>query len=91
MDFVPESEDSDAGDDDKVYMFFSENAMEYDFYNKLQVSRVARVCKVRGIDVVTPRRHFLVRPSIRASRLADSLFLCGAVGLQGDMGGQRTL
>lgn len=46
MDVVPESEDSPEGDDDKVYMFFSENAVEYDFYNKLVVSRVARVCKV---------------------------------------------
>ncbi|KAK7137115.1 hypothetical protein R3I93_017244 [Phoxinus phoxinus] len=45
MDVVPESEDSPEGDDDKVYMFFSENAVEYDFYNKLVVSRVARVCK----------------------------------------------
>ncbi len=46
MDVVPEGEDSPEGDDDKVYMFFSENAVEYDFYNKLVVSRVARVCKV---------------------------------------------
>ncbi|XP_051978365.1 semaphorin-4E-like [Xyrauchen texanus] len=45
MDMVPESEDSPEGDDDKIYMFFSENAVEYDFYNKLVVSRVARVCK----------------------------------------------
>lgn len=30
MDVVPESEDSPEGDDDKVYMFFSENAVEYD-------------------------------------------------------------
>ncbi|KAG1939679.1 semaphorin-4E isoform X1 [Pimephales promelas] len=45
MDMVPESEDSPEGDDDKVYMFFSENAVEYDFFNKLVVSRVARVCK----------------------------------------------
>ncbi|KAM8889027.1 semaphorin-4E [Synchiropus picturatus] len=45
MDFVPESEASADGDDDKVYLFFSENAMEYDFYSKVAVSRVARVCK----------------------------------------------
>ncbi|XP_074491981.1 semaphorin-4E isoform X2 [Sebastes fasciatus] len=45
MDFVGESVDSPDGDDDKVYMFFSENAMEYDFYSKVTVSRVARVCK----------------------------------------------
>ncbi|XP_029286341.1 semaphorin-4E [Cottoperca gobio] len=45
MDFVGESFDTLDGDDDKVYMFFSENAMEYDFYSKVAVSRVARVCK----------------------------------------------
>ncbi|XP_068449183.1 semaphorin-4E [Clinocottus analis] len=45
MDFVGESVGSPDGDDDKVYMFFSENAMEYDFYSKVTVSRVARVCK----------------------------------------------
>uniref|UniRef100_A0A665TEC9 Semaphorin-4E-like n=1 Tax=Echeneis naucrates TaxID=173247 RepID=A0A665TEC9_ECHNA len=45
MDFVGESVDSPDGDDDKVYLFFSENAMEYDFYSKVAVSRVARVCK----------------------------------------------
>ncbi|CAL8308998.1 unnamed protein product [Lota lota] len=45
MDHIPESADSAEGDDDKVYLFFSENAMEYDFYSKLTVSRVARVCK----------------------------------------------
>ncbi|CAL9695620.1 unnamed protein product [Knipowitschia caucasica] len=44
-DLVEESEDSANGDDDKVYLFFSENAMEYDFYSKVAVSRVARVCK----------------------------------------------
>lgn len=45
MDVVEESVDSPDGDDDKVYLFFSENAMEYDFYSKVAVSRVARVCK----------------------------------------------
>ncbi|KAJ8374446.1 hypothetical protein SKAU_G00050260 [Synaphobranchus kaupii] len=45
MDVVQESEGSSEGDDDKVYMFFSETAVEYDFPNKLMVSRVARVCK----------------------------------------------
>lgn len=45
MDFVDESFDSPDGDDDMVYLFFSENAIEYDFYRKVSVSRVARVCK----------------------------------------------
>ncbi|CAK6952416.1 semaphorin-4E [Scomber scombrus] len=42
---MPESEKSYQGDDDKVYLFFSETAVECDCYNKLVVSRVARVCK----------------------------------------------
>lgn len=46
MDHIPESENSPDGDDDKIYLFFSETAVEYDFYHKLAVSRVARVCKV---------------------------------------------
>ncbi|XP_041847713.1 semaphorin-4E-like [Melanotaenia boesemani] len=42
---MPESEQSEVGDDDKVYLFFSETAVECDCFNKLVVSRVARVCK----------------------------------------------
>ncbi|KAF3699228.1 Semaphorin-4E Semaphorin-7 Semaphorin-Z7 [Channa argus] len=42
---MPESEKSEDGDDDKIYLFFSETAVECDCYNKLVVSRVARVCK----------------------------------------------
>ncbi|CAJ1072024.1 semaphorin-4E [Xyrichtys novacula] len=42
---MPESQFSEDGDDDKVYVFFSETAVECDCYNKLVVSRVARVCK----------------------------------------------
>ncbi|KAJ8374445.1 hypothetical protein SKAU_G00050250 [Synaphobranchus kaupii] len=45
MDAVRESEGSHEGGDDEVYMFFSETAVEYDFPDKLMVSRVARVCK----------------------------------------------
>lgn len=47
MDFMGESVDSADGDDDKIYFFFSENAVEYDFYSKVVVSRVGRVCKVK--------------------------------------------
>lgn len=42
---MPESDKSEEGDDDKVYLFFSEIAVECDCFNKLVVSRVARVCK----------------------------------------------
>ncbi|XP_060103228.1 semaphorin-4F [Heteronotia binoei] len=40
--FVRESR---IGDDDKIYFFFTETAREYDFYEKVKVARVARVCK----------------------------------------------
>ncbi|XP_075419307.1 semaphorin-4C isoform X2 [Tenrec ecaudatus] len=43
--FVPESVGSLTGDDDKIYFFFSERAVEYDCYAEQVVARVARVCK----------------------------------------------
>ncbi|KAF4016047.1 hypothetical protein G4228_008088 [Cervus hanglu yarkandensis] len=43
--YVPESVGSYTGDDDKVYFFFSERAVEYDCYAEQVVARVARVCK----------------------------------------------
>ncbi|XP_072524426.1 semaphorin-4E [Salminus brasiliensis] len=45
MQHIAEGEQSPEGDDDKIYIFFSETAVEYDSYSKLEVSRVARVCK----------------------------------------------
>ncbi|KAM8838404.1 semaphorin-4E-like [Synchiropus picturatus] len=45
MEMMPESENSDTGDDDKIYLFFSEKAVEYETYKPVLVSRVARVCK----------------------------------------------
>ena len=48
--YIPESVGSFTGDDDKVYFFFSERAVEYDCYAEQVVARVARVCKVQ-----TPR------------------------------------
>ncbi|XP_051989891.1 semaphorin-4E-like isoform X2 [Xyrauchen texanus] len=45
MAHIPEGEESTEGDDDKIYIFFSETAVEYDSYTKVDVSRVARVCK----------------------------------------------
>lgn len=45
MEQMPESQDSGEGDDDKVYVFFSESAVEYDCVRRPVVSRVARICK----------------------------------------------
>ncbi|XP_053320617.1 semaphorin-4C [Spea bombifrons] len=42
---IPESVDSDFGDDDKIYFFFTERALENDCSSEQVVSRVARVCK----------------------------------------------
>ncbi|XP_069481753.1 semaphorin-4D isoform X2 [Ambystoma mexicanum] len=36
---------SRGGDDDKVYFFFTEVSVEYEFVNKLLIPRIARVCK----------------------------------------------
>lgn len=43
--FIEQSADNPTGDDDKIYFFFNEVAKEYDFYTKVKVPRVARVCK----------------------------------------------
>ncbi|XP_013874519.1 semaphorin-4F [Austrofundulus limnaeus] len=44
--FIKQPADSNpAGDDDKIYFFFTETAKEYDMYTKVKVPRVARVCK----------------------------------------------
>ncbi|CAI9552072.1 unnamed protein product [Staurois parvus] len=42
---ILESEGNELGDDDKIYFFFTERALEYDCYSEQVVSRVARVCK----------------------------------------------
>ncbi|KAF3696135.1 Semaphorin-4C M-Sema F Semaphorin-C-like 1 [Channa argus] len=42
---VRESTGSKEGDDDKIYFFFSERALELDCDTELTVARVARVCK----------------------------------------------
>ncbi|GAA6100387.1 semaphorin-4E-like, partial [Tachysurus ichikawai] len=40
-----EGDDNPEGDDDKIYIFFNERAVEYDAYSKMEVSRVTRICK----------------------------------------------
>lgn len=76
MDVVAESSDSPDGDDDKVYLFFSENAVEYDFYRKVAVSRVARVCKVNAQNLLERGAAFRVR--------ALCLVLAGGCGRPAD-------
>ncbi|NXG73027.1 SEM4D protein, partial [Baryphthengus martii] len=44
MEVVRESESNPNGDD-KIYVFFTETAVEFEFYDKLLVSRIARICR----------------------------------------------
>lgn len=46
-DVIREDSNSPEGDDDKVYFFFTEVSVEYEFLGKLMIPRIARVCKVR--------------------------------------------
>lgn len=67
MAHIPEGDSSPEGDDDKIYLFFSETAVEYDSYTKVDVSRVARVCKVNSLGVIFTclthiENHFLSTP-----------------------------
>ena len=39
------SKNSEDGEDDKVFLFFTETAVE-EHHDNIQVSRIARVCKV---------------------------------------------
>ncbi|XP_056146601.1 semaphorin-4D [Lampris incognitus] len=44
-DVVREGANSADGEDDKIYYFFTEVSVEYEFFGKLLIPRVARVCK----------------------------------------------
>ncbi|KAM4876413.1 LOW QUALITY PROTEIN: semaphorin-4D-like [Thomomys bottae] len=44
-DVIKKTQDSPEGEDDKVYFFFTELCVEYDFISKLKIPRIARVCK----------------------------------------------
>lgn len=69
---VRESGGSKDGDDDKIYFFFSERALELDCDTELVVARVARVCKVtRDLKQTTAYRstkaHLHLQVSMRNS------------------------
>ncbi|XP_057674305.1 semaphorin-4D isoform X1 [Corythoichthys intestinalis] len=44
-DVIREGENSADGEDDKIYYFFTEVSVEYEFFGNLLIPRVARVCK----------------------------------------------
>ncbi|KAM3873826.1 semaphorin-4D [Diretmus argenteus] len=44
-DVIREGRNTADGEDDKIYYFFTEVSVEYEFFGKLLIPRVARVCK----------------------------------------------
>uniref|UniRef100_A0A673YKQ1 Semaphorin 4D n=1 Tax=Salmo trutta TaxID=8032 RepID=A0A673YKQ1_SALTR len=44
-DVIREGKNSADGEDDKIYYFFTEVSVEYEFFGKLLIPRIARVCK----------------------------------------------
>uniref|UniRef100_A0A803XV45 Semaphorin 4D n=1 Tax=Meleagris gallopavo TaxID=9103 RepID=A0A803XV45_MELGA len=44
-DVVRADQNSTDGEDDKIYFFFTEVSVEYEFVGKLMIPRIARVCK----------------------------------------------
>ena len=69
--YIPESLGSSEGDDDKIYFFFREIGQELEFFENTMVSRIARICKVRGLG--HPRGGLLLS-SRRNGLLLASLF-----------------
>nr|XP_057922372.1 semaphorin-4F [Doryrhamphus excisus] len=47
-----------TGEDDRIYFFFNEAAMEYTFYSKVRVPRVARVCRSDVGGLRTLQQHW---------------------------------
>lgn len=64
---IQKSPDGAEGDDAKVYFFFTEVSVEYEFVFKLMIPRVARVCKVSALP--SPQAQF---PPIVPDRFRDS-------------------
>lgn len=45
---------ADGDDDDRIYFFFTEVSVEYEFLGKLMIPRIARVCKVGQAEIFFP-------------------------------------
>ncbi|XP_067899417.1 semaphorin-4B-like isoform X2 [Heterodontus francisci] len=74
---VKESMRSEMGDDDKLYFFFSEFSKEFNYYTRLRVSRVARICKgdVGGLKILQRRWSSFLKTSLVCSDPSSKLYL----------------
>lgn len=61
-DVIREGPNRVEGDDDKIYFFFTEVSVEYEFFGKLLIPRVARVCKVCSIQLQHLHYSFYIVP-----------------------------
>lgn len=82
-DVIREGRYKEVGEDDKIYFFFTEVSVEYEFFGKLLIPRVARVCKVSSRHVpsvwsnctfVSSERQY-VSAELFISNLRGGLFL----------------
>uniref|UniRef100_A0A3Q2X916 Ssemaphorin 4F n=1 Tax=Hippocampus comes TaxID=109280 RepID=A0A3Q2X916_HIPCM len=56
--FILSADNNVTGEDDRIYFFFNEAAMEYNFYSKVRVPRVARVCRSDVGGLRTLQQHW---------------------------------
>lgn len=66
-DVIREGSNNLDGDDDKIYYFFTEVSVEYEFFGKLLIPRIARVCKVSLM------RFMYTLPSYRYGSLLERI------------------
>lgn len=59
-DVIRAEQNSTDGDDDKIYFFFTEVSVEYEFVGKLMIPRIARVCKVRRSAILVVQLEFSI-------------------------------
>lgn len=75
-DVIREGTNRVDGEDDKIYYFFTEVSVEYEFFGKLLIPRVARVCKVSIRHVPSAHTSSMpLRPLCSCTRLCVHVFL----------------
>ncbi|XP_078087322.1 semaphorin-4B-like [Mustelus asterias] len=73
---VKESLRSEKGDDDKLYFFFSEFSKKFNYYTRLRVARVARICKgdIGGLKLLQRRWSSFLKASLVCSDPSSKLY-----------------
>lgn len=68
--------DNDDPDDDKVYYFFTEKAVDVESGSTAVYTRIARACAVRREDSLTAATHASIHAPVRARWKSCDLILC---------------